>query len=399
MNFKNKNIIVGICGGIASYKTADLVSKLRQKGANVKCIMTSHAQEFVKPVVFGELSGNQVFTDMFGEIKEWDVEHISLAMWADIFVIAPATANILGKCSNGIADDMLSTTLIATKKPVLFVPSMNSNMFENQIVQENIAKLKSYGYYMLEPDIGHLACNVTGKGRFPKTEKIIENIDKILNGKKSLSGKKVVVTAGGTKEEFDPVRYIGNYSSGLMGYSIAKAAAKEDAEVILISTENFEEFYENLKIKKVKTANEMRSASLTLYDEADVFIMAAAVADYRPEKKFTKKVKKENIENLCINLVKNPDILMELGKNKKTQFLVGFAAETSNLIENGLKKLKNKNLDMLIANDVTQSGAGFESKTNIVSVIYKDGKIDSYPKMSKIELGEILINKISSALE
>ncbi|MDU5301690.1 MAG: phosphopantothenoylcysteine decarboxylase, partial [Dialister micraerophilus] len=185
----------------------------------------------------------------------------------------------------------------------------------------------------------------------------------------------------------------------LMGYSIAKAAAKEDAEVILISTENFEEIYENLKIKKVKTANEMRSASLTLYDEADVFIMAAAVADYRPEKKFTKKVKKENIENLCINLVKNPDILMELGKNKKTQFLVGFAAETNNLIENGLKKLKNKNLDMLIANDVTQSGAGFESKTNIVSVIYKDGKIDSYPKMSKIELGEILINKISSALE
>lgn len=395
---KNKNIVIGICGGIAIYKTAELVSKLRQLGANVKCIMTSHAQEFIKPLVFGELSGNQVFTDMFAEIKSWDIEHISLAQWADIFVVAPATANIIGKVSSGVADDMLSTTLMATNKPILYVPSMNTNMYENVIVQNNIDKLKQFGYFIMEPDIGHLACNVNGKGRFPKIERIIENIDKIINGKGLLKGKKVVVTAGGTKEEIDPVRYIGNYSSGLMGYSIAKAAAKEMADVILISTENFEKTFENLKILKVKTAEEMEKMSLLNYSDSDVFIMAAAVADYKPEKRSNNKIKKEIRENLNINLIKNPDILFELGQKKENQILVGFAAETSDVINNGLKKLKKKNLDMLIANDVTKEGAGFEVDTNIVSILYRDGRVNHLPKTSKFELGNILIKKISEIL-
>lgn len=398
MNLKNKNIVVGVCGGIASYKTADLVSKLSQLGANVKCIMTSHAQEFIKPLVFGELTGNQVYTDMFEPVKTWDIDHISLSLWADIFVIAPATANILAKCCSGIADDMLSTTLLATKKAILFVPSMNTNMFENIIVQKNISTLIKFGYNVMEPDVGHLACNVNGKGRFPKVERIIEQIDKILNSKQLLKGKKVVVTAGGTKEDIDPVRYIGNYSSGLMGYSIAKAAARECADVLLISTENFENNYENLKIINVKSADEMEEAALSNYANADVFIMAAAVADYKPEIKSKEKIKKEKNTKLCMNLIKNPDILSGLGKLKKNQFLVGFAAETNNLISNGANKLKNKNLDMLIANDVTKEGAGFSVSTNIVSILYKNGEIEHIPKMDKMELGNVLINKISELL-
>ena len=389
--FENKHIVVGVCGGIAAYKAAGLVSHLRQAGADVHCIMTANAAKLVTPITFGELSGNDVTVDMFANIYKWDVEHIALARMADVFVIAPATADIIGKVANGIADDMLSTTVMATKAKVIFVPSMNTNMYENPIVQENMAKLRAHGYLFVEPESGHLACNTNGKGRFPKLESIMDAVEKALFGKGLLKGKKIIVSAGGTQEAIDPVRYISNRSSGRMGYAIARAAAMEDADVTLVSC--------TVKIEYVRDARELCRAMNSHFDDCDAAIMAAAVSDYRPKVQATQKIKKESHDVLNIELTQNPDILYGLGQKKKGQFLVGFAAETNDVIEHGKEKLKRKNLDMLVANDVAMPGAGFNVPTNIASLLYKDGTMEQYPKMTKDELGHIIVEKISEGLK
>lgn len=395
---ENRHIVVGICGGIAAFKAAGLVSQLRQRGADVHCIMTEHAAKLVTPITFGELSGNDVTVDMFANINKWDVEHIALAKLADLFLVAPATADIIGKVANGIADDMLSTTIMATKAKVLFVPSMNTNMYENPIVQENIEKLKKFGYEFVEPESGHLACNTTGKGRFPKLETIFDAIEKCLYGKGLLKGKKIIISAGGTQENIDPVRYISNRSSGRMGYAIARAAAMEDADVTLVSCTTALPVPAGVNIIYVHDARELDKAMNSCFDTCDAAVMAAAVSDYRPKVQATQKIKKEAHDSLTIELTQNPDILFGLGQKKKNQFLVGFAAETNDVIEHGKEKLKRKNLDMLVANDVAMPGAGFNVPTNIASLLYKDGTMEQYPKMTKEELGHIIVEKIAEGL-
>lgn len=396
--FENKHIVVGITGGIAAYKAAEMVSQLRQRGAEVHCIMTKHAAELISPITFGELSGHDVTVDMFANISHWDVQHIALAQLADLFVIAPATANMIGKVAGGIADDMLSTTVMATKAPVLFVPSMNTNMFENPIVQENMETLRRHGYTVMEPDSGHLACNTSGKGRFPKWEAILEEMEKILTGKHLLKGKKVIVSAGGTKENIDPVRYIGNRSSGKMGYAIARAAAMEDAEVTLVSCTRDLPAPRGVAVEYVQDARELEKAMNALYEDADIAVMAAAVSDYRPKTQASQKIKKEAHSSIQIDLELNPDILYGLGQKKTHQFLVGFAAETNDVIEHGKGKLARKNLDMLVANDVSQAGAGFNVSTNIAAILYKDHSMEQFPIMTKEELGRLIIRKIAERM-
>ena len=396
--FKNKHIVVGVCGGIAAFKAAGLVSRLRQQGGDIHCIMTENASKFVTPITFGELSGNDVTVDMFSNIYKWDVEHIALAKLADIFVIAPATADIIGKVANGIADDMLSTTIMATKAKVLFVPSMNTNMYENPIVQQNIRKLQDLGYEFMEPESGHLACNTKGKGRFPALEKIMFQMERILFSRHLLKGKKIIISAGGTKENIDPVRYIGNRSSGRMGYAIAKAAAMEDAEVTLVSCTKDLPIPDGVHMVYAEDARELNTVMNAYYDSNDAVVMAAAVSDYRPVSQADHKIKKEENQSLEIQLELNPDILCGLGQRKTHQFLVGFAAETDDVIRHGQEKIKRKNLDMLVANDVAMPGAGFNVPTNIASILYSDGTMEEYPKMTKEELGKIIIEKLAERL-
>ena len=396
--FKNKHIVVGVCGGIAAFKAAGLISRLRQQGGDIHCIMTENASKFVTPITFGELSGNDVTVDMFSNIYKWDVEHIALAKLADIFVIAPATADIIGKVANGIADDMLSTTIMATKAKVLFVPSMNTNMYENPIVQQNIRKLQDLGYEFMEPESGHLACNTKGKGRFPALEKIMFQMERMLFSRHLLKGKKIIISAGGTKENIDPVRYIGNRSSGRMGYAIAKAAAMEDAEVTLVSCTKDLPTPDGVHMVYAEDARELNTVMNAYYDSNDAVVMAAAVSDYCPVSQADHKIKKEENQSLEIQLELNPDILCGLGQRKTHQFLVGFAAETDDVIRHGQEKIKRKNLDMLVANDVAMPGAGFNVPTNIASILYSDGTMEEYPKMTKEELGKIIIEKLAERL-
>jgi phosphopantothenoylcysteine decarboxylase/phosphopantothenate--cysteine ligase len=392
--------VIGVTGGIAVYKTLDLVSRLKKLNVNINIIMTSSAQEFVKPLSFQSLSQNYVVTDMFKEPKTWDVEHISLAQKADLFVIAPATANIIGKIANGIADDMLSTTVMATRAPVLIAPAMNTNMYENPIVQNNIERLKQLGYYFIDPASGRLACGDYGRGKLAAPEDIVNEIVKILktcSKSKDLLGKKVIVTAGPTQEPIDPVRYITNHSSGKMGYSLAEAARKRGAEVILISgPTNLKKPYD-IKTVDIVTANDMYEAILNHFDDADIIIKAAAVSDYRPSNISNQKIKKSNFD-LDIKLTRNPDILYELGKKKKNKILVGFAAETNDLMNNAIKKVNKKNLDFIVANDLSQQGAGFKEETNIVTIIDKKGKIEKFDKMKKDEVADIILDKIVDLL-
>ncbi len=397
--FKDKHIVVGISGGIAAYKAAGLVSQLRQKGADVHCIMTANAAKLVTPITFGELSGNDVTVDMFANISKWDVEHIALANLADLFIIAPATADIIGKVASGIADDMLTTTIMATKAPVLFVPSMNTNMYENPIVQGNMKKLAGFGYHFVEPESGHLACNTSGKGRFPALETIMEAAEKCIYGRHLLAGKKVIVSAGGTQENIDPVRYISNRSSGRQGYAIAKAAAMEDADVTLVSCTTALPVPAGVKVVYVRDARELDKEMNARFEDCDAAIMAAAVSDYRPKVQADQKIKKEDNDFLRIDLTQNPDILFGLGQKKTHQFLVGFAAETQDVIAHGKSKLQRKNLDMLVANDVAMPGAGFNGTTNIASLLYKDGHMEQYPKMTKDELGHIIIEKMAALMK
>ena len=399
MLLENKRVVLGICGGIAAFKAAHIASLLRQRGAEVKCIMTEHATKLITPLTMREISGNPVAVSMFGDTPEFNVEHIALARWADIFVIAPATANILGKVACGIADDMLSTTIMATKAPVLFVPAMNSNMYLNPVVQDNMARLKRFGYEIMEPASGHLACGIIGIGRLPEPEEIVDRIELTVCRTNTLAGKKVIVTAGGTREPIDPVRFIGNHSSGRMGFALAKAAVLAGADVTLIagSNDHLETPPGVSRRIDVGSTRDMKAAVDAYYDDCDLVIKAAAVADYRSAAPAKNKIKK-NDDVLNLKLEKNPDILYGLGQRKTHQVLIGFAAETTNVIEYGTAKLKKKNIDMLVANDVSAKGAGFQGTTNIGTLLYADGRVEKLEKMSKFALAEIIVDRAAKII-
>ena len=388
-----QTVVLGVCGGIAAYKSVEVVSRLVKLGAAVHVIMTAAATQFVTPLTFREISGQPVYTTMWEEPKLWNVEHIALARRADLFVIAPATANMIGKIANGIADDFLSTTVMATTAPVLVVPAMNTEMYLCAATQNNLSILAGRGFQLMTPDSGQLACGTTGIGRLPEPEAIVERIAEQFNQAKSLQGVRLLVTAGGTREAIDPVRYIGNRSSGKMGYAIAAAAAERGAEVTLVSGPVALAAPAGVTRISVESALEMREAVMSAFSAVDVVVKAAAVADYRPETVAEQKIKKQS-SNMTVNLVKNPDILAELGSLKQAQFLVGFAAETQDLATNATEKLRRKNLDMLVANDVTLPGAGFESETNIVKLFYQDGSMEELPQMSKRQLAGILLDRI-----
>lgn len=392
---KGKKIVLGVTGGIAVYKAVDLVSRLRKQGAEVRVIMTAHAQEFVTPLTFKEISGNQVAVSMWNSNQEFNVEHIALANWADLFLIAPATANILAKMAHGLADDLLSTTLLATKVPVIACPAMNTGMYENPVTQENIEKLKSRGIIIMPPAVGHLACGTSGPGRLPEPQNIVDFIIRFLSKREGdLKGLKVLVTAAGTREPIDPVRYVGNRSSGKMGYAVAQMAAERGADVLLISAPSALKVPANVQIVQVETTCQMLEACLKAYENVDIVIKAAAVADYHPRDVAAQKIKKKTDDALIVVMDKNPDILKILGEKKTHQILVGFAAETQNLLANAKEKIVKKNLDMIVANDVTAAGAGFNTDTNIVKFLFASGEVRSLEKMPKTEVANCILDEV-----
>lgn len=409
---KDKNIILGVTGGIAAYKCVDLVSRLRKQGADVHVILTKGAQNFVTETAMREISGNPVVTSMWQEIQQYDVEHIALAQLADVVLVAPATANVIAKCACGMADDMLTTTLLATKAPVFFAPAMNTNMYENSITQQNLHTLQERGCHIIEPAAGHLACGTSGVGRMPEPQELVKILaDFFATGKAStetnkadsrqhlaegldFSGVNILVTAAGTREPIDPVRYIGNRSSGKMGYAIAEAARDLGANVTLISGPSALTPLAGVNFFKVESARDMRRLVLENFPESQIVIKAAAVADYRVKNVADHKIKK-NDEELTLVLEKNPDILKELGQKKqKGQVLVGFAAETQNLIQYAQSKLEKKNLDMIVANDVSKPQAGFNVDTNLIKLLKRDGSIEELPLMSKKDLAYIILNHV-----
>lgn len=392
---KGKKIVLGVTGGIAVYKAVDLVSRLRKQGAEVRVIMTAHAQEFVTPLTFKEISGNQVAVSMWNSNQEFNVEHIALANWADLFLIAPATANILAKMAHGLADDLLSTTLLATKVPVIACPAMNTGMYENPVTQENIKKLKNRGIIIMPPAVGHLACGTSGPGRLPEPQNIVDFIIRFLAKREGdFRGLKVLVTAAGTREPIDPVRYVGNRSSGKMGYAVAQMAAERGADVLLISAPSALKVPANVQIVQVETTCQMLEACLKAYENVDIVIKAAAVADYHPRDVAAQKIKKKTDDALIVVMDKNPDILKILGEKKTHQVLVGFAAETQNLLANAKEKIVKKNLDMIVANDVTAAGAGFNTDTNIVKFLFASGEVRSLEKMPKTEVANCILDEV-----
>jgi len=394
---KGINVVVGVCGGIAAYKVADVVSRLIKLGAEVNVIMTKNAQDFVAPLTFQSLSQNYVVTDMFDEPKTWEVEHIALAKKADIFLIAPATANVVGKMVNGIADDMLTTTVMATQGKVIIAPAMNTNMYLNPIVQRNIERLKADGYLFVDPESGRLACDDIGIGKLAKPETIVEAVLNASIHSADLKGKKVLITAGPTQESIDPVRYITNHSTGKMGYAIAEMAQKRGAKVILVSGKTNIEVPRGVALVPVRSSEDMYNAVMANFENCDVIIKAAAVADYRPTDISETKVKKKD-DDLVIKLTRSKDIALELGKVKGDRILVGFAAETNSILENAQGKIEKKNLDLIVANDVTAKGAGFGSDTNIVTLIDKNGHRDHLDKMTKRQVADKIIDKILTLL-
>ena len=389
---EGKEIVLGVTGGIAAYKAVELLRLLTKAGASVHVIMTKSAQEFVAPLTFQTLSMNPVHTDLFNLISEREIGHISLADRADLFIVAPATANLIGKLASGIADDLLTTTLMATKAPVLLAPAMNVNMYENPVYRENEERLKGLGYLFSEPVSGALACGWEGKGKMQDPAVIFEEANCALS-RKDLAGEHVLVTAGPTQEELDPVRFVSNHSSGKMGYAIARAARRRGARVTLVSGPTCLDYPFGVDTVPVVSAEQMRDAVMEKVNDATVIIKAAAVADYRPAVRQELKIKK-NDAPLSIELVKNPDILAELGKIKGGRILVGFAAETETLLEHARKKLTEKNLDMVLANDVTQAGAGFNADTNIAKLLFHDGRVEDLPLMGKAEMADILLDRV-----
>lgn len=389
-----KNVVVGVTGGIAAYKAVEVVSRLRKAGARVHVIMTHEATEFVTELTFREISGSPVAVDMWAKVTQHNVEHIALATLADIMLIVPATANIIAKAAVGIADDMLSTTILATKAPLFFAPAMNTNMYENPVTQENIDRLRSRDAHIIEPASGQLACGTSGKGRLPEPVDIVAQIVDYFTTGNELQGRKILVTAGGTIEPIDPVRYIANRSTGRMGYAIAEAAAAKGAEVVLVSGPTNLAEPAGVRVVNISTAREMQRAVEAEYSTTDAVIMSAAVADYRPETVADNKIKKSD-DALELKLVRNPDILLGLGAKKAQQILVGFAAETTNVDEYARRKLAKKNLDYIVANDVSQADAGFGVATNRVKIFTRDGAVTAYPLMSKRELADIIIARVA----
>ena len=387
-----KNILIGVTGGIAAYKSANIISILRKKGYNVKVIMTESATKIITPQTLETLSRNRVVTDMWERNHQIEVEHISLAEWADVFLVAPATFNIVGKVANGIADDMLSTVISACKKPVYFALAMNVNMYENPILKDNVNKLEKLGYNFIEADEGFLACNVNAKGRLKNEEDIVGIIEQefILPTPKLLKGKKVLITAGRTEEPLDPIRYFSNRSSGQMGYSLAKAAIDLGADVTLISGPTNLEIPHGLKeFVRVRSAVNMFEAVMERFDSQDIGIACAAVADYRPKNYSTEKIKKAD-GDLIITLERNPDILFNMGEKKKNQILIGFAAETENIVENAKKKLIKKNLDFIVANNAEN----MQKTTNSIQIIKKNGESINYKEQPKNEIAKCIFNEI-----
>jgi phosphopantothenoylcysteine decarboxylase / phosphopantothenate---cysteine ligase len=391
-NQKQTTVLVGVTGGIACYKAVELVRLLVQDGLVVQVIMTRGAMEFVTPLTFQTLSGRQVASETFSLTQESEIGHINLADSADLFIIAPATANVIGKIAAGIADDLLTTVLMATRAPVLIAPAMNIHMYENPILQENIRKLRRIGYHFLEPAEGYLACGYEGKGRLPEPQKIREEIQRLLR-KKDLLGEKLLITAGPNREPIDPVRYISNRSSGKMGYALARAGLRRGAEVVLVSGPTALDPPLGARFVPVTTAAEMRGAVLEEFAACTTAIMAAAVADYRPVEASDSKLKRGK-GVLELRLVPNPDILRGLGENRDGKMLVGFAAETENLIVNATRKLRDKNLHMIVANNVAEEGGGFDGDTNIATIIDCHGVTRSLPLMTKDELADQILDHL-----
>ncbi|HWQ43781.1 MAG TPA: bifunctional phosphopantothenoylcysteine decarboxylase/phosphopantothenate--cysteine ligase CoaBC [Desulfosporosinus sp.] len=395
--FSGRKILVGITGGIAAYKIAEVVSRLCKLHAEVHVAMTKSATEFIAPLTLRSLSANPVYVELFDEPKLWNIEHIALAEHVDAVIVAPATANILAKMAIGLADDFLSTVLLATRAPIFVAPAMNQAMYHHPATQDNLVRLRDRGIQIIGPATGFQACGTEGVGRMSEAVEIVESLAQFFSGVKLLKGKKALVTAGGTQEPLDPVRYLGNRSSGRMGYAIAQALQEAGAETILVSAPTELLPPPGVTCISVRTALEMYDAVLSHFSELDVVVKAAAVADYRPAVQADQKIKKDG-SSRTIELVPNPDILAELGRKKTSQILIGFAAETENLLANAQGKMLRKNVDLLVANDVTKPGAGFGSPTNIVSFLFPDGRKIDFPQMSKLEVARNLVSEIASLL-
>lgn len=397
-----KTVGIGVTGGIAAYKIVDLVSRLKKDDLEVVVIMTEGATQFVTPLTFRTISGREVLTDLWQETEHYKVQHIGVAEEIDLLVIAPATANFIGKMAHGIADDLLSTVVLANCSPLLVVPAMNSNMYRNPVVQENIKKLSQLGYEVMNPDSGMLACGVSGPGRLPEIEDIYQKICCMLNPCQDLAGKRVLINAGSTNEDIDPVRFITNRGTGKMGYCIAEEARRRGADVILVSGQTYLDPPPGVKYIPVWSAEEMYQQMIHYQPACDIIVGSAAVGDFKIAEVAKQKRKKndDRSEKWVLELVGTPDILKELGKTKKdNQVLVGFAAETENVLENARKKIENKNLDFIVANDVTVEGAGFATDTNIVTIIHRDGEMRSYPKMSKQEVAAVIMDHIARLMD
>ena len=393
MRLAGKTVVLCVTGGIAAYKAADLTSKLRHAGAAVRVLMTESATQFISPMTFETLSGNRTVVDTFDRNFAWEVEHISLAKAADVFVIAPATANVIAKAAHGIADDMVTTTLLATKAPVVIAPAMNTGMYDNPVTQQNLQTLRMRGFHIIDPAAGRLACGDTGRGKLPDTPVLIQGIERALTPQ-DLAGLRVLVTAGPTQEAMDPVRFLSNHSSGKMGYAIAARAAMRGADVTLVSGPTALDTPAGVQRVDIISARDMYDAVLSRAEKQDMIIKAAAVGDYRPAQAAPEKLKKGDDE-LTVTLARNPDILAALGQRKRPgQLLCGFAMETQNLIDNAESKLRRKNCDMLVANSLRDEGAGFGTDTNIATLLFADGRRETEPIMSKEALADVILDRL-----
>ena len=392
------SIVLGVTGGIAAYKAVEIASRLKKAGAEVRVVMTRAAASFVAPLTFREITGQAVATSMWTEIPAHHVEHIALAELADLVLVAPATANFIAKAAAGIADDLLTTTVLATRAPLYIAPAMNTGMWENPVTQEKVMRLCERGAQVIPPAEGLLACGTTGAGRLPEPEEIVAAVERHFAAAESLAGQRIIVTAGGTEEALDPVRYLSNRSTGRMGYAVAAEAARRGAEVILVSAPTHLDTPAGVRRVNVRSAREMYAAVMAEYENADAVIKAAAVADYRPAEVAPQKIKKSDGE-LTITLTRNPDILMELGQKKTRQVLVGFAAETENVETYAQGKLAKKNLDFIVANNVAEKDAGFSVGTNRVKIFFKDGRAEEHPLMAKSELAGIILDRLADELE
>ena len=394
---EGKKIILGITGGISAYKSAEVCRRLKKSGAEVQVVMTQAGTKFITSLTMETLSENEVVTEMFPQHRMVGTRHINLAHWADLVLVAPATYNLIGKISCGIADDILTTIISSTKAPILLVPAMNVNMYENPVCQQNIEKLKKLGYRFIEPGVGDLACGAVGRGRMAEPEEIQNEVIKMLAVKKDLAGKSILVTASRTEEPIDAVRFLSNRSSGKMGYAIAEEVFRRGAKVTLISGPSNLIPSSGINLVKVRTAQEMYKAAQKSFGKSDALIMASAVSDFTPQKVSSGKIKKEDTE-LNLKLKLTPDILKGMGKRKAKKALVGFAIETEDEVKNAKLKLKDKNLDLIVVNNPNLQGAGFEVDTNIVTLIDKKGKIEKLPLMSKKELAEKIIDRVVKLL-